>query len=64
MKVYKLYFSVFFIFAAILFDDAILLGAENDTTLYSSDSNLVFSLPFCVINRTVGKKQRSCIFRY
>ncbi|OWR42310.1 hypothetical protein KGM_210461 [Danaus plexippus plexippus] len=36
----------------ILFDDAILLGAENDTTLYSSDSNLVFSLPFCVINRT------------
>ncbi|XP_047519438.1 guanine nucleotide exchange factor subunit Rich [Pieris napi] len=36
----------------ILFDDAILLGAENDTTLYASDSNSVFSLPFCVINRT------------
>ncbi|CAK1550750.1 unnamed protein product [Leptosia nina] len=36
----------------ILFDDAILLGAENDTTLYTSDSNSVFSLPFCVINRT------------
>ncbi|XP_026741038.1 guanine nucleotide exchange factor subunit Rich [Trichoplusia ni] len=36
----------------ILFDDAILLGAENDTTLYASDSNSVFSLPFCVVNRT------------
>ncbi|CAG4987008.1 unnamed protein product [Colias eurytheme] len=36
----------------ILFDDAILLGAENDTTLYTSDTNSVFSLPFCVINRT------------
>ncbi|XP_063540350.1 guanine nucleotide exchange factor subunit Rich [Cydia strobilella] len=36
----------------ILFDDAILLGAENDTTLYTSDSNSVFSLPFCVVNRT------------
>ncbi|VVD01054.1 unnamed protein product [Leptidea sinapis] len=36
----------------ILFDDAILLGAENDTTLYASESNSVFSLPFCVINRT------------
>ncbi|KAL0870010.1 hypothetical protein ABMA27_006189 [Loxostege sticticalis] len=36
----------------ILFDDAILLGAENDTTMYASDSNSVFSLPFCVVNRT------------
>ncbi|XP_048483589.1 guanine nucleotide exchange factor subunit Rich [Plutella xylostella] len=36
----------------ILFDDAILLGAENDTTLYTSDSHSVFSLPFCVVNRT------------
>ncbi|KAF9819126.1 hypothetical protein SFRURICE_000791 [Spodoptera frugiperda] len=36
----------------ILFDDAILLGAENDTTLYASDSSSVFSLPFCVVNRT------------
>lgn len=39
---------------AILFDDAILLGAENDTTLYTTDSNSVFSLPFCVVNRTVS----------
>ncbi|XP_077293997.1 guanine nucleotide exchange factor subunit Rich [Arctopsyche grandis] len=37
---------------AILFEDAIILGAENDTLLYSSDSNSVFSLPFCVLNRT------------
>ncbi|XP_026464299.1 RAB6A-GEF complex partner protein 1-like [Ctenocephalides felis] len=32
---------------AILFEDAIILGAENDTTLYTSDSNSEFSLPFC-----------------
>lgn len=37
---------------AILFEDAILLGAENDTVLYSSDSNSPFSLPFCVLERT------------
>ncbi|PNF21795.1 Guanine nucleotide exchange factor subunit Rich [Cryptotermes secundus] len=37
---------------AILFEDAILLGAENDTTLYTSDSNSPFSLPFCVLERT------------
>ncbi|XP_049876567.1 guanine nucleotide exchange factor subunit Rich isoform X2 [Pectinophora gossypiella] len=36
----------------ILFDDAILLGAENDTTLYASDADSIFSLPFCVVNRT------------
>ncbi|XP_026321124.1 guanine nucleotide exchange factor subunit Rich isoform X2 [Hyposmocoma kahamanoa] len=36
----------------ILFDDAILLGAENDTTLYASDSSSMFSLPFCVVNKT------------
>lgn len=38
---------------AILFEDAILLGAENDTVLYSSDSASHFSLPFCVVQRTV-----------
>ncbi|KAL0278915.1 UNVERIFIED_CONTAM: hypothetical protein PYX00_000593 [Menopon gallinae] len=37
---------------AIMFEDAILLGAENDTTLYTSDYNSVFSLPFCVLERT------------
>nr|CAD7459159.1 unnamed protein product [Timema tahoe] len=37
---------------AILFEDAILLGAENDTMLYTSDSNSPFSLPFCVLERT------------
>ncbi|CAH0551725.1 unnamed protein product [Brassicogethes aeneus] len=37
---------------AILFEDAIILGAENDTILYTSDSNSPFSLPFCVLQRT------------
>ncbi|XP_065214700.1 guanine nucleotide exchange factor subunit Rich isoform X2 [Planococcus citri] len=37
---------------AILFEDAILLGAENDTTLYSSDPNSIFSLPFNILERT------------
>jgi len=38
---------------AILFEDAILLGAENDTLLYTTDTSIVFSLPFCQIERTV-----------
>ena len=38
---------------AILFEDAILLGAENDTTLYTSNPDSAFSLPFNVIERTV-----------
>lgn len=38
---------------AILFEDAIILGAENDTVLYTSDSNSPFSLPFSVLERTV-----------
>lgn len=37
---------------AILFEDAIILGAENDTVLYCSDSSSPFSLPFCVLQRT------------
>ncbi|KAL1129706.1 hypothetical protein AAG570_012650 [Ranatra chinensis] len=37
---------------AILFEDAILLGAENDTVLYTSDANSPFSLPFCILERT------------
>uniref|UniRef100_A0A7G3B864 Protein RIC1 homolog n=1 Tax=Lutzomyia longipalpis TaxID=7200 RepID=A0A7G3B864_LUTLO len=36
----------------ILFEDAIILGVENDTVLYTSDSRLHFSLPFCVLERT------------
>lgn len=39
---------------AILFEDAIILGVENDTVLYTSDSNLHFSLPFCFLERTVS----------
>lgn len=38
---------------AILFEDAIILGAENDTVLYTSDSKSPFSLPFSVLQRTV-----------
>lgn len=41
-------------FLAILFEDAILLGAENDTLLYSSDTSTIFSLPFCQVERTVN----------
>ncbi|XP_071454876.1 guanine nucleotide exchange factor subunit Rich [Hetaerina americana] len=37
---------------AILFEDAILLGAESDTTVYSADPSLPFSLPFCLVERT------------
>jgi RAB6A-GEF complex partner protein 1 len=40
------------IFLAILFEDTIILGAENDTVLYTSDSSLHFSLPYCVLERT------------
>jgi len=43
----------YLIVSAILFEDAILLGAENDTLLYTSDTTSVFSLPFCQVERTV-----------
>lgn len=39
---------------AILFEDAIILGAENDTVLYTTDSNSPFSLPFSILQRTVS----------
>lgn len=38
---------------AILFEDAIILGVENDTVVYTSDSSSHFSLPFCILERTV-----------
>ncbi|XP_015585009.1 guanine nucleotide exchange factor subunit Rich isoform X2 [Cephus cinctus] len=37
---------------AILFEDAILLGAENDTVLYTSDTHSPFSLPFSLLELT------------
>ncbi|XP_018917373.1 guanine nucleotide exchange factor subunit Rich isoform X2 [Bemisia tabaci] len=37
---------------AVLFEDAILLGAENDTLLYSTDVKTPFSFPFCLVERT------------
>lgn len=39
---------------AILFEDAIILGVENDTVVYTSDSSSHFSLPFCLLERTVS----------
>lgn len=52
----KILFSKKFVLnvAAILFEEAILLGAENDTMLYTSDSTSPFSLPFCTLERTVS----------
>lgn len=41
-------------FTAILFEDAIILGVENDTVLYLSDATTPFSLPFSVLERTVS----------
>jgi hypothetical protein len=38
----------------ILFDDAILLGAENDTVLYTTDTNSPFVLPFSILELTVN----------
>ena len=67
LRVFSCVYSrgLFFVWiAAILFEDAILLGAENDTVLYSSDSASHFSLPFCVVQRTVSSKGifRACIW--
>lgn len=36
----------------ILFEDAIILGVENDTVLYTSDPLSHFSLPFCFLEKT------------
>lgn len=36
----------------ILFEDAIILGAENDTLLYTSDPSIYFSLPYNALKRT------------
>ncbi|CAB4066315.1 RIC1 [Lepeophtheirus salmonis] len=37
---------------AILFDDAIILGAENDTILLGNDTNSTISLPYSTLERT------------
>ncbi|KAL7028647.1 hypothetical protein ACKWTF_005937 [Chironomus riparius] len=36
----------------ILFEEAIILGAENDTILYTNDLDLHFSLPFSTVERS------------
>lgn len=45
-----------FVISAILFEEAILLGAESDSMLYTSDPSSPFSLPFCTLERTVSTK--------
>lgn len=35
----------------ILFDNVIVLGVENETTLYTNESSSHFSLPFCLLER-------------
>lgn len=36
----------------ILFEEAIIMGAENDTILYTNDLELHFSLPFSIVERS------------
>ena len=38
----------------ILFEEAIILGAENDTILYTNDLGLHFSLPYSTLERSVS----------
>lgn len=38
--------------AAILFEDAIMLGTENDTILFNCGNSSVLSLPYCTLERT------------
>lgn len=47
---------------AILFEDAIILGVENDTVVYTSDASSHFSLPFCILERAVSVLKRSLFF--
>ena len=46
---------------AILFEDAIILGVENDTVLYTSDSSSHYSLPFCFLEKTVSLLEKSLL---
>ena len=39
---------------AILFEDAIILGAENDTVLLNADGMLATNVPYSTLERTVG----------
>ena len=48
----------FFVVAAILFEDAIILGAESDTILYSARSISTTLLPFSTLERTVTENSR------
>ena len=39
---------------AILFEDAIILGAENDTILFNASNVSTTHLPYCVLERSVS----------
>ena len=39
---------------AILFEDAIILGAENDTILFNASNISTTHLPYCVLERSVS----------
>ena len=39
---------------AILFEDAIILGAENDTILFNASSISTTNLPYCTLERSVS----------
>jgi hypothetical protein len=47
-------------FTAILFEEAIILGAESDTVLYGAKSISTTLLPFSTLERTVSSASSIC----
>ena len=47
---------------AILFEDAIILGAENDTILFNASSISTTNLPYCTLERSVSTISTFLIF--
>ncbi len=43
--------------SVILFEDAIILGAENDTILFNASSISTTNLPFCTLERSVSSRK-------
>lgn len=46
-----IFIILFFVILAVLYEDAVILGAENETVLLAADSYR--KKPFCVVSRTV-----------
>ena len=42
---------------AILFEDAIILGAENDTILFNASNISTTHLPYCILERSVSESR-------